>query len=66
MVWCMDRANTDSPDPWAAALHGHARLFQGALVSRLMKEGRINAWETVKVTYDKPDTAPSQVGVRYP
>ena len=25
MIWCVDRAGTDSPDPWTAAVPGPAR-----------------------------------------
>ena len=66
MIWCVDRASTDSPDPWAAALLGHARLFQGGIVKRFMVDGRMIAWELVKVTYGDPDTAPTSGGSAVP
>ena len=47
VVWCADRSSTDSPDPWDAALLGHARLFQGAFLCRVMEEGKIRDWVTV-------------------
>ena len=54
MIWCVNRAGADSPDPWTAALFGHARLFQGGIVNRLM--------EIDKVKFGDPDTAPSSGG----
>ena len=62
MVWCVDRASADPPDPWAATLFGHARLFQGSLGSRLLVDGKICAWGVVKADYDNPDTAPTSGG----
>ena len=61
-VWCVDRSSTDSPDPWESSLFGHARLYHGAVVCRVVEGGRIRAWETVKVTYDDPASAPLSGG----
>ena len=35
---------------------------QHGLVTRLMVDGWMSAWEIVKVTYDDPKTAPTSVG----
>ena len=61
-IWCVDRSTAESLDPWDSALFGHACLSQGALVCRVMEEGRIRAWDTIMVTYDDPASAPRTGG----